>query len=111
MSCDNTAVTAEACQRTSTKSPGDAAEMARLLDAGLTLREIGEIHGISHVTVRSRLLKHNCEMQPRGRQPEVNPVTLRRYLDAGMIKKDMCTTFGVSKSTLNRAIAALESEK
>lgn len=90
---------------TSAVSSDDVAEMKRMLSQGKTLRQIAEACGISHVTVRSKLLKHKAKMRKPGRKPFVSGPKLESLVSEGYSRKEIAAQMGVSESTVCRAMA------
>lgn len=97
-------------ENTSAVSSDDVSTMKAMLAGGKTLREIAAACGLSHVTVRSKLIKVKAKMRKPGRKRFIGGVALSKMIRAGSTRAEMAEEFGVSESTISRAILRLQAK-
>lgn len=82
--------------------------MVAMFKAGKSLREIGEACGMSHCTVRNRLIALKVKMKPVGRKRSGKEKDIARLIAEGKTHAEIGAQLGIAQSTVSRAALRLK---
>lgn len=91
----------------------DDGDIVKMYRDGKSAREIGELLGVSHVTILKRLASNGVKRRPRVSNPGFNrkfdyEEAKRLYVKEGLSRADIASRMGIDISTINKALKGMD---